>query len=132
MSHEAKENEFDNYDQVLKGVIFEALRAANITEVQIEFEGNSDDGQFEEIAAFRDGAPVDFPELRVVLPDDDDGCDLKEAIATICCDLLEDTHAGWEINEGSYGEFRLDVVNGTFTLEFNGRYIEVETETHRF
>jgi hypothetical protein len=123
MPNEAKENESDNCDQTIKSVICNALRAANITEVRVEFEGNSDDGQFEEIAAFRNGAPVDFPELSVVLPDDDDGCDLKEAIETVCCDLLEDTHGGSEINEGSYGEFRLDVVNGTFTLEFNGRYI---------
>lgn len=132
MSNETKENESDNCDQAVKSVIFDALRAAHISEVRVEFDGDSDDGQFGEITAFRDGTSVDCRELSVIFPDDDGECELKGRIETMCCDLLDGTHEGWEINEGSYGEFRFDVVSGTITLEFSGRYVEVEAETHTF
>jgi hypothetical protein len=131
MSDRVKQIGSDDYE-VAKGVIFDALRKANITEVRVNFDGSGDEGQFDDLEAFNDGTPVDFPELKISLTDDHEDNNLREAIEEMCLDFLENTHAGWEVNEGSEGEFRFDVTNGTIILEFNERYIAVNSETNTF
>lgn len=44
--------------KVNKAAIFEALAAANITEVLVEFDGEVDSGQIEMLTVVRDGEPV--------------------------------------------------------------------------
>jgi|SRR5580700_1450011 hypothetical protein len=133
MSNEANELSSDNYD-AQKGVIFEVLRKADVTEVRVDFDGSGDEGQFGEFSALRGGSFVDLPELKVTLTDGAEvhSKTLQEAIEDMCCDFLENTHEGWEIDDGSYGEFTFDVGSSTVTLDFNSRYIEVYTETHTF
>src|SRR3546814_10348892 len=56
---------------------------------------------------------------------------LTDAIESLAHDLLTDTHAGWENNDGAYGEFVFDVENRTITLDHNDRYTAVESYSHR-
>lgn len=37
---------------------------------------------------------------------------IADAIESLAFDLLTASHAGWENNDGAYGEFRLDVAAG--------------------
>jgi hypothetical protein len=57
---------------------------------------------------------------------------LQGAIEDLCYGYLEQEHGGWEINDGSYDEFRFDVAARTIHLEFNGRFTDVATSHHAF
>ena len=57
---------------------------------------------------------------------------LQEAIETLAYDYLEETHMGWDDNEGAFGTFVFSVPDRTITLEHNERYTAVETYTHEF
>jgi hypothetical protein len=57
---------------------------------------------------------------------------LASAIEILCYDHLEETHCGWENNDGAYGEFLLDVAERTVELEFHERYTATLTENHTF
>ena len=123
-----------------KGAVFDALAGADITEVHVEFDGEGDSGQIESITAFRGEVRTDVPVMTVRVQSVVWGgtepvtteWPLIEAIETLCYDYLEDTHGGWENNDGAFGEFILDVANRTVELEFNGRFTDVFTSTHTF
>jgi hypothetical protein len=49
---------------------------------------------------------------------------LSDALYQLAYDCLEEKHAGWENNEGAFGEFTFDVAARTATLDFNWRFID--------
>lgn len=123
-----------------KTVVFDALAAAGITHVFVEFDGCGDSGQIEGVSARADGKPIDFPTTTVNLhtaPWNQTEPSVKEtsltfAVEDLCYGCLEQTHAGWENNDGAYGEFTLDVAERRITLDFNGRYTDTWSDTHTF
>jgi len=123
-----------------KAAVFDALAAANITDVLVEFDGEGDEGQIESVTAFRGEERIDLPATTVRVLNVAWGnaetvatvSALVDAVETLCYDYLEDTHGGWENNDGGYGEFRLDVATRTVSLEINERYTETHTSEHTF
>jgi uncharacterized protein DUF6878 len=139
--------EYERHRQILKELgarnktaVFDALVAANITEVHVEFDGEGDSGQIEMATVVRNGEPVPMPEATVTLRQASFGSpepiisesSLREGIETLCYDFLEDEHGGWENNDGAFGEFRFDVVERTVELTFHGRFTDVSTFHHSF
>ena len=57
---------------------------------------------------------------------------MHDAIERLAYDLLEETHGGWENNEGAYGEFVFDVAGRTIRLEYNERVMETEYSEHEW
>ena len=57
---------------------------------------------------------------------------LWEAIEEVCYSILSNEHSGWEINEGSCGEFTFNVIDQTISLTHNEYYTETITSTHEF
>ena len=57
---------------------------------------------------------------------------VHDAIEKLAYDLLEETHGGWENNEGAYGEFVFDVAERTIRLEYNERVMETEYSEHEW
>lgn len=57
---------------------------------------------------------------------------MKEAIERLAYDFLEETHGGWENNEGAYGDFLFDVTERTITLNYNERIETSEYTQHVF
>ena len=122
-----------------KAALFDVLARAGIATVTIDFDGFGDSGQIERIEA-RDaaGEAVALPQdtLTLVAPGHDATCVTRgivppaEAIEALCYELLEETHAGWETNEGAYGVFVFDAVGRTISLEHNERYEAIERSTH--
>lgn len=116
------------------------LAAAGITEIVIAFDGAGDSGQIDSIEAYVSGKraalpseTVEFacsvqgqakPDLRVMT--------LREAIERLVYDALEETHSGWEINDGAYGEFILDVEARSLSLDYSERYTATEHYEHEF
>jgi len=99
-----------------------------ITHVFVEFDGAGDSGQIEGLCARINDSPIDLPVATVSLHTtslNQAGLSLEEtsltaAIEDVCYGFLEQTHAGWENNDGAYGEFTFDVVERKITLDFNG------------
>jgi hypothetical protein len=126
--------------QANKGAVFDLLAAANITRVLVEFDGEGDSGQINTLTAFRGDERADLPATMVSVQNVAWGdanpvamqSTLGSAIETLCYDYLEETHGGWENNEGGFGEFHLDVAARTVELEFNGRFTETFTSNHTF
>ena len=123
-----------------KTALFDALAAAGVSLVSVAFDGSGDSGQIESIDAFAGEATTEFPagaiEIAEPLPDGS-GVERKtisihDAIEHLAYDFLEETHGGWEDNEGAYGEFTFDVAERKITLEYNERFIETEYSEHEF
>ncbi len=126
--------------QINKTTIFDALAAAHIDLVLVTFDGEGDSGQIQDITASLKEQSVQLPDVKVKLlqavwgktePDESES-DIHEAIEMLCYDFLEDDHAGWENNDGAFGEFRIDVATRQVELEFNARYTDVFTEQHTY
>lgn len=123
-----------------KSVVFDALAAANITTVTAEFDGEGDSGGITSIGAVKGDENVGFPVLKVpyqavewmgetLQPAEHT---LEEAIEHLCYQYLEQTHGGWEDNEGAYGTFIFTVAGRRIELEFNGRFCDVYSHAYEF
>jgi hypothetical protein len=103
-----------------KAAIFDALAAAGITSVNVEFNGEGDSGQIEAIVAFCANEATEFGNESTELPTTPVNIQqlswgsthpvttavlLSEAIETLCYNYLEETCGGWENNEGAFGDF---------------------------
>jgi hypothetical protein len=132
-----------------KPLLFSALSAHNISRVEVSFDGSGDSGNMEEPEFFRgvganqvQVAPSDIEHTRVEGALISHECTwdpkkkdwvhttktptISELVESICYDLLEANHGGWEINSGSFGKFILDVGESQIALEYNERVESVE------
>jgi hypothetical protein len=123
-----------------KAAVFDALARAGITIVAVSFDGCGDSGQIERIEAHSGGAPAELPSDQIELAEPAGNSReikqapfaLSDAIEKVAYDFLEETRAGWEINDGAYGEFTFDVKNRTITLAYNERHMESDCSEHVF
>ena len=130
----AKANELN------KAVVFDALAAACLTRVTVEFDGEGDSGQINGIAAHAGEAPAEFPSTALTLHQATHGgsdlrtgeVNLREAIETLCYDYLTQCHDGWENNDGACGTFELDVPNRCIHLDIDERFTDTTNSTHVF
>ena len=123
-----------------KAALFDALDAAGITTVTVTFDGYGDSGQIEDITAQQGGTIVALPAGQVSLASavwnsetvSTVPMDVAAAIEHLAYDYLQQSHPGWENNDGAYGEFVFDVAGRTITLDHTERYTATETYSHEF
>jgi hypothetical protein len=123
-----------------KAALFDALASAGITTVVVEFDGGGDSGQVESIEARIGEDPVDLPDAKIEIAQalwgspniERSAFSMRDAIEQIAYDFLEETHYGWENNDGAYGEFTIDVAERLITLDFNERISEAIYSQHVF
>ena len=138
---------YERYRQTLtkantlnKAIIFEALAAAGITELTIDFDGEGDSGQIDGVGARAGDTPVTVPATPITLQQAQWNSDelhtvdtlLEDAIETLCYAYLAQEHEGWENNDGAYGLFEFDVAARTIHLDFNARFTDVHSSSHSF
>ncbi len=124
-------------NELNKTIVFDALAAAGITAVTVDFDGEGDNGQIEGIAAHAGDLLIELPTTIVttytVQWDSDQLTAVEntwnDALEEMCYAYLAQEHEGWENNDGAYGEFRFDVRERTLELEFNARFTDVFTDT---
>ena len=120
--------------------MFDALARAGITSVIVQFDGYGDSGQIESVEA--------VPAMLRRIPSGPDGIRRAvfcggdrversthhpaDAIENLVYDVLEETHGGWENNDGAYGDFTFDVGKRTITLDYNERHMESDYSVHIF
>ena len=124
-----------------KAAVCAALAGAGIATVTVNFDGCGDSGQIESIEA-RDasGADVPLPEETIAIVaivwgqsrPEPRSMSVEQAIEHLVYDALSETHGGWEINEGSYGEFVFDVPALEIRLDYNERIAATEYYAHTF
>ena len=131
-----------------KAALIEAVKSSKLTRIEVEFSGGGDSGQIDEVRYFvGKKQPDDVDTLKKRLVQQGQISDtttwdaekeewvsttksptLEELVEQICYDLLAANHGGWEINEGSYGEFVFSFGEGNkVDLTFNQRVESVET-----
>ena len=116
------------------------LAAAGIENVIVTFDGYGDSGQIEGIDAGAGEEAIPLPPDRIEVartiyesPEiERQSQTVQEAIETLIYDLLRQTHSGWEINDGAYGEFAFDVAERTIKLDYNERCTSCEHSSHEF
>jgi hypothetical protein len=129
-----------NANELNKTVVFDALAAAGLTRVTVEFDGEGDSGQINGMTAHAGEAPAELPSTALTLHQaSHKGGDprtteatLRDAIETLCYDYLSQTHGGWGNEDGAYGTFEFDVPNRTIHLDFNERFTDTTNSTHDF
>lgn len=124
-----------------KAALFDTLQAAGINRVVVRFDGYGDSGQIEAVEAF-DAADVagNIPDVAIEFREVTfDGpsvaarsVPVEEAIEMMAFALLEQTHAGWENNEGAFGDFTFDVTERSIAFDYNKRHIESTSYYHEF
>jgi len=143
-------NSLSNYDHHMdllasvrldnKKILFDALHRTGITKVMVEFDGCGDSGQIEAITAFAGDDAVVLPDITIEIAEASwrspeitrSRLSIAEAIEHVAYNYLEERHDGWEINDGSFGEFDFDVTSRNIALTFNARYTDVHTSEHSF
>lgn len=134
-----------------KDKILAKLKDLGITLVTVSYQGSGDSGDFENAclapADIEKGVPEDALSVNTVTilvkeSDFKDGkweakqhekeVPLSVAIQDMTYDLLESSHPGWEINEGSDGHFDIDVESGSVRLSHTSYYTESEYHESEF
>ena len=123
-----------------KTALFDALAAAGITSVLVHFDGSGDSGQIEDIDATAGDQSAEIPNGNIMIAQVRWGepniqrttLPVRDAIESLAYDFLEQTHGGWENNEGAYGEFTFNVAERTIALDFNQRVETSEYFQHMF
>ncbi len=113
--------------------VLDDLGKLGVDEVLITYDGSGDSGTFELEAAFRNlpagaeineyyGAALDA--YKVDLP-----AELEARLADYIYDLMP---GGWELDDGSYGHFLVDVVNSCVKQDHNERYTDVTSSSEEW
>jgi len=124
-----------------KASLFNALAAAGIATVIVGFDGYGDSGQIETIDAYGpDNTEAQLPDTTLAMAEVTfDGPRVvieprspRDVIECMAYALLEQTHDGWENNDGAYGEFTFDVATRSIALDYNERYTATNGHQHEF
>ena len=121
-----------------------ALAGLGVRQVVVAYEGGGDSGDVSEVSV---EPPELLPklrtetiELRCRIGEFQDGhyqyrtadqsMSLHRAVSDFTLDWVEDTHGGWENNEGGSGSVTLDVEAGTLKLEHTEYFTESQDYVH--
>lgn len=105
-------------------IMMEAFNRIGLSEAVASFDGSGDSGMIHEV-----GVPENFKTNISTVPVqlDDTTTNLDEFLSDFAYEILEDNIAGWENNEGGFGDVTFSS-NGEITLEFNGRIIQYQCD----
>ena len=123
-----------------KAALFDALADAGITSLVVTFDGAGDSGQIESIDPRVGEASAELPPVTIAVATPTwDGSALErrtlplsEAIEALAFAFLAETHGGWEINEGAYGEFTFDVAAHSIALDYHERVLDTVYSGHEW
>jgi hypothetical protein len=118
-----------------KCAVLRALRLRGIAVVEIEYDGEGDDGQIGAISAYdAQDQPVECTKpIRLALRSGAEFvryASLREALDDFAWTILEHYHGGFQNDGGGFGTFIIDVREGTVKMEHHDRFTSVySTET---
>lgn len=98
------------------------LKSLGVASVHADYDGFGDSGQIESPDFLGDLIPG--TEQHLVLKVE---AVMAERVRDLLYTFLEDLHPGWEINEGSFGQFEWDLQTDKIHLTHNNRYTQIDT-----
>jgi hypothetical protein len=123
-----------------KAVLLNALALAGITHIVVTFDGYGDSGQIENVEVRAGDDDIAMPTALIEIAEavwgqsepERSTVSIATAVESLAYDVLEQTHGGWENDDGAYGDITFDVGEHTITLDYNERYTTSENYTHTF
>lgn len=136
---QTNEQRVETIDTLNQKTIFDALAFHKIESVTIDFDGYGDNGQIESIQV-NTKSEISLKQIKVeyqfterhTAESHTTVIDLSEAIEDLVYRLLEQTHNGWEDNQGAFGEFTFDTASRKVTLAYNERFTDSHYSEHQF
>jgi len=134
----------DDHTNDLKDIIFDILNENKVKNFTVSFDGSGDSGQVEDISSeipsevlhkeiqgvrIRKGTRYSQGKAEIIW---EEAKTVEDVIQSVCYETLEQVCGGWEINDGSYGEFTFDVKNRKVSLDFNERITDVKSSQYDF
>ena len=138
---------YECYDRMLaecnlfnRKEVFEALAALRIDTVIVDFNGESDSGQIENLLALSGENPRSLTDTHIEIRHVHWGADSHESIQTrlddaveeLCYNFLGETNEGWENDDGAFGNFTFNVAERSIELDFNARFSSSVNHTYTF
>lgn len=128
-----------------RGILMAALSRAKVSKVLVDFDGSGDSGSVGDISykpargkeTFGKSEIVDTPHEASEWTDEGRKRVVRdytydELVEEVCYGILGSEHPGWEINEGSFGTFEIDVAKDSVSLTFNQRVETYETSEEEY
>jgi len=103
VSHEVNSVRSSNDDQVLFEIFNDLLRDGVRGKWRVDFNGSGDSGYIDD---------------NMTSLQKSDAREISESLSNYLDDFLGSRHNGWEINEGSYGFFIIDIDKKTIELDY--------------
>lgn len=140
LEHDEYRKRAAELDAANKKIVLDALAAHGVSQVLVAFDGYGDSGQIVSIDAWAGENPVDLHPISVMIDvaewrqpvPTSTTMSVSEAIEHLAYSFLQQTHSGWENNDGAYGEFTFYVPDRTVMLDYNGRYTASKNFNHEF
>lgn len=118
-----------------KDSLLDALSAAGVARVTVSYDGEGDSGQTDRAEAIaQDGSAIDLATLTAPDPQaasSDNAVkaavQLSQLVENFLWAALDAHHAGFENNDGGFGELTIDVTERSVTLEHSDRIMQVES-----
>jgi len=130
------------HSEDLKDIVFDFLDERGVDTFTVRFDGSGDSGQIEDIELDKELLENKLDGIKVPngIRYSQNGAEqlwtearnLEKVIESVCYQVLEQVCSGWEINDGSYGEFTFDVKKRKVSLDFNERITDVRSSTYKF
>lgn len=98
------------------------LRALGVVLVHAEYDGVGDSGQIDRISCTDASDPAQSISV---------GAQTYKRVETLLYALLNLRHGGWEINDGAFGSFEWNLVDGTVKHRHCQRYTDYDTSVHQ-
>lgn len=116
--------------------ILDLCRRSGVTQITAEYSGYGDSGSIEDPQFTPDQAlNLNAPFDTVQHPwraDETIDRNVSDIITDVFYQLLEQRHPGWEINDGSQGEFTWNITTDKITLEHGANYTSTEHFEYEF
>lgn len=119
----------------IKLILMRELTTAGITRVDIDYDGEGDEGQINGITMYAGDKLLDALDeprpLQICINEQlQTFTSWHQCIDELVWSILCEYHAGYEINDGGFGTVTIDVTNDLITIDHNDRVIDfVCTET---
>lgn len=138
-------NEIKRRLKLNKPAVLDALKKLKVTSISVSYTGSGDSGQVDSVDAFsKDEKEVSLEGTKVTIvnlsskfnqktkkfeeKEAKQETSLGDALREIVYDILEMEYPGWEINDGSSGNLRINVKDKKFKLEHTTYYTESKYE----
>lgn len=120
-------------EQRCKAILLPLLRQHGVTRVEIEYDGEGDEGSVCDVLAYQDGIPRALPNIECTLVAlhyggrvEESTVSLEHALSEFASNAVSARFEGWENGTGARGEIVIDVETEAVSLEHNNRFYDYD------